>query len=742
MRTVYPIIRCSLASPMYLLLAAVVGASCFLLYQGFRTERYLSTAQLRLIDIRDNGQDPHLSHQSDAQKLNPEAIAKRLVDPKIAISLPWWYEFQTQALEAIGLNQIETIDLEQQQEIVKKVLTHVRAEVLADGSTIAISYTGQNPALTALVANAIARSAITDATRMLAEKRAAYVSFLEAQVQSAEKELQNTTTKLDTTPNSMKAYNTQQATKQKLAALESALKQLTGERIELETKLRSETNTAFEVGDQDYMLALQQRILDVDLTISVEAKELGSRHPKMVSLRAERNRLEQLISAQQQSSQSDASKLLAALGAQEEALRREIITIRNTLDRFRSESKSYTDAKIELASLHDAKKWWSTQLSYARTQLGSFASPLSLQVPASIPTQELNPISYVTMLWCALAAMLVSWIYKIYSLISSRRFVSIKHAQSYLGTEPVAVLPLVEGLFISQALEYQAGGILLNESDNDRTVEDTIESNVVGHTPETLQLTESQIVAANCDDSDICSKPITISNSSNSQFVHLLPKMIVTEACNNLLIPSELGHSFRHLQNRLTFQLPPSANTIAVTSAIPFEGKSTVASQVAVSMAKAGYKTVVIDTSVIYTTNRHRVPGLAEFLAGEMKVEDILMCSSTSGLWNIGAGNCTEDTRSLIYSREFRELLETLAQCFEYVVIDCPAISVAAESLYIADQADAYLLISDFEIGDRHATKLALQQLEKTASINGGLVLNRYDVGHSGVPEQISVLAG
>lgn len=411
MRTIIPILRNSVSSPLYLLVAAAIGASTFLLYHGLRDTEFVSTAQLRLNEIQINEQDQHLAHQNGAQQINTTALVKRIIDPNRAIALPWWYEFRTQALEATGISAKTNLD---DKTLAKKILAHVSAKVLEDKKQFSISFTGNNPALSAILANALARSAITDATHLLEEKRVTYISFLEEQVRSAEQELQTTNAKLETEQQSVEtfeaieAWNKKQSAVQRVAALEHALGQLTEERIELETKLKSNTSTAQEVGEQEYQLAIQQRTLDLDLEISTHAKELGPKHPKMISLQAERTRLTQLIESQQRSSHLEANKLLAAFITQEDVLKKEILSLRSAQEHFERQSKSYADTKAELASLQDSKKWWSTQLAYARTQRGSFATPVSLQVPASIPTSSLNPLSHLHTLLCALLLTLIT----------------------------------------------------------------------------------------------------------------------------------------------------------------------------------------------------------------------------------------------------------------------------------------------------------------------------------------------
>jgi capsular exopolysaccharide synthesis family protein len=137
---------------------------------------------------------------------------------------------------------------------------------------------------------------------------------------------------------------------------------------------------------------------------------------------------------------------------------------------------------------------------------------------------------------------------------------------------------------------------------------------------------------------------------------------------------------------------------LAVTSSISREGKTSLAAQLAVSVAgSTGKPTLLIDGDM-RSPDIHRIfevdcgPGLSEVLAGTCRLEDAIETDFSERLHLITAGHLTVSPHQLVASGGFSELIEKLRGMYEHIIIDTPPILPASEALVMARAADAAIL--------------------------------------------------
>jgi capsular exopolysaccharide synthesis family protein len=137
----------------------------------------------------------------------------------------------------------------------------------------------------------------------------------------------------------------------------------------------------------------------------------------------------------------------------------------------------------------------------------------------------------------------------------------------------------------------------------------------------------------------------------------------------------------------------------AVTSAVPSEGKSTVACNVAVALARAGSRVLLVDADLRRGTQHElfRVPsepGLSAYLQGGTDTIDSMMCATdVDNLTLMPAGAPMQNPIPFLHAERFHALLRDLRGWYEYVIVDLPPVKSAADALIVSPLADANLLV-------------------------------------------------
>jgi len=140
-----------------------------------------------------------------------------------------------------------------------------------------------------------------------------------------------------------------------------------------------------------------------------------------------------------------------------------------------------------------------------------------------------------------------------------------------------------------------------------------------------------------------------------------------------------------------------SPHMVMVTSAEPQEGKTTVATQLAASLARSGHRTLLIDGD-LRSPAAHRVfdlnlePGLCEFLRGEAEAQAIVYPTQADKLWLLPAGHCDLRSVQALANSRLGTLLDSLRSQFEFVILDAGPVLTVADALLLGQHVDGAIL--------------------------------------------------
>ena len=169
--------------------------------------------------------------------------------------------------------------------------------------------------------------------------------------------------------------------------------------------------------------------------------------------------------------------------------------------------------------------------------------------------------------------------------------------------------------------------------------------------------------------------------------------------------------------------------TLVVTGVGPDEGKSTVAANLAVTLALAGTRTLLVGADLRRPTlhTMFDVPpqrGLTEVLLGRLSLDEAVIRLGHVGLDFLPSGTIPPNPAELLGSQRMAELLQLMADRWEMAVIDTPPVVGLADAAVLAARADATLLVVTVGVTTREGAQLARRQLQQVGARLVGVVVN------------------
>ncbi|MCK0173770.1 polysaccharide biosynthesis tyrosine autokinase [Mycolicibacterium sp. F2034L] len=192
---------------------------------------------------------------------------------------------------------------------------------------------------------------------------------------------------------------------------------------------------------------------------------------------------------------------------------------------------------------------------------------------------------------------------------------------------------------------------------------------------------------------------------------------------------SPIAEAFRKVRTNLQFVAvdnPP--RVIVVTSSVPSEGKSTTAINIALALAEADNKVVIVDGDLRRPTlhkhlNAIGSVGFSTVLSGGATLSEALQQTRFPGLTVLTSGTIPPNPSELLGSQSARKLLNDLRGEFDYVVVDSTPLLAVTDAAILAAGADGVLVIACYGRTKREQISHAVQSLESVAAPVLGAVL-------------------
>ncbi|HZX13292.1 MAG TPA: polysaccharide biosynthesis tyrosine autokinase, partial [Thermodesulfobacteriota bacterium] len=203
--------------------------------------------------------------------------------------------------------------------------------------------------------------------------------------------------------------------------------------------------------------------------------------------------------------------------------------------------------------------------------------------------------------------------------------------------------------------------------------------------------------------------------------VYANPKSLVSEA-------------FRVIRTSILYSSPNSPpRSLLTTSTQPLEGKTTSASNLALSFTQSGLKVVLIDADLrkprlhkLFLNNGNAF-GLSTYLVGKMELSGVINRTSLDGLDLIPSGPIPPNPAELLGSKRMKELIERLLEEYDHVILDGPPITGFADSRLLSLVVDGVLLVTSIGITQRQALRSSIEDILRVRGRIIGTIVNRLE---------------
>ncbi|MFC1603534.1 GumC family protein [Planctomycetota bacterium] len=193
---------------------------------------------------------------------------------------------------------------------------------------------------------------------------------------------------------------------------------------------------------------------------------------------------------------------------------------------------------------------------------------------------------------------------------------------------------------------------------------------------------------------------------------------------------SRAAEAYRAIRTSVFFGVPEGkAKTILITSAESLEGKTTLASNLAITMAQAGQKTLLLDADFrnpmqyqVFEMNGSN--GLVSLLSGTTTLERAIHASGIDGLELLPCITQLINSAEIINSKSFAKLIKDLSNKYDRIIIDSPPVLPVTDAQILAAISDVTLLVLSADKSTRKSSRLARDGLLSVGANLLGVVVN------------------
>jgi succinoglycan biosynthesis transport protein ExoP len=594
--------------------------------------------------------------------------------------------------------------------IIQKYLSLIDITPIHETNLVRIEVTTADPGLSQRIANAHATGFIDHLQRERQESIAVNLqllqrqaSDLEARVTTAEQALATYAerNKLLTLPNEQGGN----MTIRQIEGLAGMLADATARRIKAESLLAEATSKGADEGsatDDEITRQLRVSMKQAEAEYATMGSRVTAAFPGMVELRAKIDNLKRSIQEERKRTVRGLRSQFEAERSGEEKLREQIEREKSTAHETSKRLIQYNVLSKEAASLRDLYQAVLKQVKEIEISAQSASSNVFVSDYASLPTSPSAPkTDLIIVLFTVLGlgtGLIISFVLESFDTT----FKSSEEVQSGLDLPLLGAVPQFDEDM--QGLSSKARRLL----DQSR------------------------------DDSEQKPKPSGAGGPSEaSKAAAFLPQRIVAvsapgDAVSEALRTIRAGILLSSADN------PP--RVVMISSAMKGEGKTTIISNLAVTLAQASHRTLMIDadlrvsqlSEIFHPVDAPTRVGLTDLLTGQAQLNQVVHRTAVPCLDILPAGSRAPNPAELLGSHAMGHLIHDLQQRYDFVLLDSPPLLPVADGLMLSRLVDSVVLVVRSRVTDRKVAQEARRRLLRVNARVLGVVLNDLDTKSDG----------
>src|SRR5215472_4845397 len=569
---------------------------------------------------------------------------------------------------------------------------NLSAEPVPDTRMLMVSFSHTDPVVAATVANAVSRVFInysfenkTEKFRDASEWLTRSTRELESRVQEAQQELAS----YSRSHNIFSTDGKDTLTGEKLSRLHDQETRAETERI-LKESLYQEVKAGRvaqlpDAFSDPKISALQGRLGELTVQASELDVKYGPKNQRVVEVK------QQIAAIQAQIDQSR-TNLEQKLQADYERSVRDEASLRAALERAKGEAVQQNQATIQLNILQQkvktAKDLYTQFLqktSQAKIESAEQHNNIRLVDPARVPGAPISPNRLRTIMIGLLVSLLAGAVLALLLEYLDNTVKSVEDVARYAQLPALSVIPAIRG-------------------------------------------TKSPLLISNANGKKESKADLTVTTEESKEVRGLAP----------LGRGSAVAEAYRVLRTSVLLSTagnPPK--TILITSAQPGEGKTTTAINTATSLAQLGASVLLIDCdlrkpSVYRALHLDRCEGLSTYLSRSVDVESLIHPLPVANLSVLQAGPVPPNAAELISSARMKELLSTLGEKYDHIVIDSPPLINVTDPVILSTMVDGVVLVVQGGRSTREVVRRARMELSTANAKVFGVVLNNVNLKREG----------
>ncbi|GAA1519927.1 polysaccharide biosynthesis tyrosine autokinase [Nocardioides humi] len=191
------------------------------------------------------------------------------------------------------------------------------------------------------------------------------------------------------------------------------------------------------------------------------------------------------------------------------------------------------------------------------------------------------------------------------------------------------------------------------------------------------------------------------------------------------------AESFRVLRTNLQFvDVDSEQKVFVVTSAVPGEGKTSTAVNLAISLAQGGARTLLVEGDLRRPMAAKRLGmdeavGLTNVLVGKVKAPDVFQIHNDSRLSVVASGPIPPNPAELIQSHAMEDFLAYVREEYDVVIVDAPPLLPVTDAALLAAKSDGALVVLSHGKVTKEQVRHSIERLGQVDAHFAGLVLNK-----------------